>query len=62
MSSPERRIADAGLAAAQEAERLWRLDIIDPKHDDQDERAECSRALITQLIREGLGWTDEKPY
>ncbi|MFO0580202.1 MAG: hypothetical protein U1A78_40030 [Polyangia bacterium] len=62
MSSPESRLAAAGLAAAQEAERLFALDIIDPKHDDLSEHAERSRALITGFIREGLGWADEKPY
>lgn len=62
MSTPESLVAAAGLVAAQEAERLWRLDVIDPRRDDRSEQAERSRVLIAQFIHEGLGWTDPAEY
>lgn len=62
MSSADSLVSAAGLVAAQEAERLWRLDIIDPRREDHSELAERSRALIAQFIHEGLGWTEPVLY
>ncbi len=52
----------AGLDALHEAERIWQLDVIDPKRLDDTHQA--SRDIIDNMIRskDGLGWSWLKPY
>lgn len=54
-------LAAAGQAAIDEALRLWRFDIIDPKRSDKSGRASLSRDRIEDMIR-SCGWDWELPY
>ena len=54
-------LAAAGEAALQEALRLWRFDIIDPKRSDKSSRAILSKDRIEEMIR-SCGWDWELPY
>lgn len=48
----------AGELAAQEAERLWALDVFDPRASDNSQAAQASRAVIEDIITAaGWGWT-----
>lgn len=48
----------AGELAAQEAERLWALDVFDPKPTDYSVEADRCREIIGEIIRAaGWGWT-----
>jgi hypothetical protein len=49
-------LAAAGEAALQEALRLWRFDIIDPRHDATGANADRCRAAILDIIQTGGGW------
>lgn len=55
-------VARAGLAAVAEAERLWKLNIVEPPNGD--EKYAASRAEIDAMIRsdDGLGWSWLAPY
>lgn len=51
-------IKAAGELAAQEAERLWNLDVYDPKPTDNSAEADRCRGIIGEIIRvAGWGWT-----
>lgn len=54
-------LAAAGQAAIDEALRLWRFDIIDPKRSDRSDRANASRGHIEDMVR-SCGWDWELPY
>lgn len=54
-------IKAAGELAAQEAERLWALDVFDPKRNDFSPAAARSRIVIEDIIRTA-GWEWTLPY
>lgn len=55
------KLEEAGKRAAAEAERLWKMDIIDPPIGSKDPRASYSLATINSIIRRN-GWTWALPY
>lgn len=54
-------VQTAGSLAVAEAQRLWSLDVIDPRRTDTSTRAVQSRAVIDEILR-ASGWTWEIPY
>lgn len=56
------RLRAAGLAAVAEAERIWKMDIVDPPNSARAYAED--RAVIDEMIRTnaGLGWSWQKPY
>lgn len=54
-------LRDAGARAAAEAERMWKLDIIDPPRGAVSTAAKRSLDVITGIVRDN-GWTWEVPY
>jgi hypothetical protein len=52
---------NAGEAAARKAERLWKLDIIDPPMGSQSPRAAESLKVISDIIK-NAGWGWALPY
>lgn len=61
MSQAEDHLAAAGRTACAEAERLWSLDIQDPRLNVESIDATRCRDLIDGFIRQGLGWKRD-PY
>lgn len=62
LAAPVDPLEASGLAAAHEAERLWRMDIVDPPRGRKGAEADRWRKTIDAMIRHGLGWTWEPPY
>lgn len=54
-------LTHAGELAALEAERMWKLDIIDPPHGSKDPRAPASLAAINAIINVN-GWGGNVKY
>lgn len=61
VDDPDERLATAGRAAVAEAERLWALDVFDPKQSDDSPRAKHSKLIITDILR-SAGWGWKAPY
>lgn len=51
----------AGRKAIAEAERLWKLDVYDPKRGDNSEAAVRSRRVIDEILM-AAGWEWQVPY
>ncbi len=54
-------LALAGAAAIAEADRLWRLDIFDPRRSDKSIEAAVSKGHVSDMLT-ACGWTWEVPY
>jgi hypothetical protein len=57
-------VAAAGRVALAEAQRLWALDVYDPRRGDHSFDGDRCRAIIDRMIRsdDGIGWSWRDPY